>query len=169
MRNPPQPKRPFTEQDTYPCPVCRCGQLSALSLMEAMSCNFCHHMFATNIQQQSIVLADSHLALTWRWSGKTWKGLYREGLEIGWDYFAIGAAFVLLPPLLVGCAAYLFPPIPGTPFAWFPIAWTILAFVAHLACVLWLLVEYYQLPIALYVKALERRLWNRLGRSARSR
>jgi hypothetical protein len=137
--------------------------------MEAMSCNFCHHIFSTNIPQQSIALADSQIALTWHWSGKTWKGLHRAGLGLGWDYLAIGVAFVGLPPLLVGYAAYLFPPMPGTPLAWFPIVWTVLAFFSHLTCVVWLLVEYYQLPVALYFQALEQRLWEQMRTSARSR
>ncbi|MBE9114888.1 hypothetical protein IQ249_03155 [Lusitaniella coriacea LEGE 07157] len=160
MRNAPHSKNCLNEQGIYPCPVCRCGQITVLPLMEAMSCNFCNHIFTTNFEQQLLKLADSQPSLTWRWNGKTWKGLQHPGLQLGWDYLIVAIAFVVLPTAIVGCSAYLFPPIPGTPLAWLPSVWILLTFMAHLACVAWLAVEYYQLPILLYFRAIGRRLFN---------
>jgi hypothetical protein len=77
MHNPPQSNPSFTEQGHYPCPVCRCGQISALSLMEAMSCNRCDRIFTISVPQQSIALAESRRTLTWYWNGETWQALYR--------------------------------------------------------------------------------------------
>ncbi|MBD2578349.1 hypothetical protein [Oscillatoria sp. FACHB-1406] len=153
----------LTEQGTYPCPICRCGSISTLSLMEAMSCSFCHHIFSTDFAQQSIAIADSPMAFSWRWNGKGWKSLRGTRTEFGWDALIIAFVFVLLPPFVVGFAAYLFPPLPGTPGAWFPIAWTIVVFFVHLACVIWLTVEYYQFPINLYARAIGRRWLGRLS------
>ncbi|MDY6784857.1 MAG: hypothetical protein SW833_20330 [Cyanobacteriota bacterium] len=80
----PQPNPPFTEQGHYPCPVCGCGQISALSLMEAMSCNACDRLFIISVPQQSIALAESRRTLTWHWNGQTWQAFYRTmGLHSG--------------------------------------------------------------------------------------
>jgi len=156
----------LTVQNTYPCPVCRCGKISTLPLMDAMGCRFCQHIFTVDWERQVLKLADSQPALTWFWQGKRWKGIYSAGTRVGWGYLAIAIAFVILPTILVGTAAYIFPPIPGAALSWFPILWTVLAFLSHLAGVLWIAIEYYQLPISLYLRAIgqaiARRRWNGL-------
>lgn len=129
--------------------------------MEAFACNFCRHIFTANLEQQVLKMADSQLPLTWRWNGQTWKGLHREGVELGWEYWFVGIAFVILPSTLVGLAAYLFPPMPGSPLAWLPVFWTVLAFLSHLACMGWLVVEYYQFPVFAYLRAVQQRLLDR--------
>ena len=104
----------------YYCPVCRHGEISAMPLMEAMGCNFCRHIFTVNLEKQLLKMADSHLALTWRWDGRNWKGLQKDRLEPSWFYWLAGMAFILIPPLLVGCGAYLFPPLADDPLYWVP-------------------------------------------------
>ncbi|MCW6035919.1 hypothetical protein K4A83_06485 [Spirulina subsalsa FACHB-351] len=138
-----------------PCPVCRSGELTSLTLMDAMSCNFCRHIFVPNGEPDVLTLADSAVALTWRWNGKRWLGVQHGGTIVGWEAGLLGAAFVLFPTMVMGFSAYLFPPLPGSPWAWFPLFWTGLTFCAHLVCVVWLAVEYYQFPVQLYLRAIQ--------------
>jgi hypothetical protein len=143
---------PLSERGVYPCPVCRCGQLTAMTLMEAMSCNTCSHIFAPDWEQQQLKLADSEMALTWHWTGKRWKDPTRAGFDPHWGYWLGGIFFVSLPTGLVGLSAYLFPPLPGSRGSWFPLVWMGIVFCTHLICLLWLAIEYYQFPFFLYLR-----------------
>lgn len=145
----------------YHCPVCRHGEISSLALMDAFACNFCRHIFAANLDDKSIEMVDSHLPLSWRWNGNNWQGIHRPGVELGFGYWVIAILFILLPTAIVGLGAYFFPPLPGAVLGNFSIIWTCLTFFAHLTCVLWLIVEYYQFPILLYVRSLGARLFQR--------
>lgn len=148
----------FHLKGEYPCPVCRHGKIAQMTLMEAFACNFCQHIFTTNFEKQVLKMADSQLPLTWYWNGKNWKGIQREGTEFGWGYIVIGLAFVTLPTGIIVLGAYLFPPLPNSPLSWLPLFWAILTFISHLSCLILLVIEYYQLPIMLYARALRRRL-----------
>lgn len=143
----------------YPCPVCRHGKVSEMLLMETFSCGFCQHIFTTNFDKQLLKMADSQLPLTWYWNGKNWKGIHREGVEIGWVYFVFALGFVCIPTSIIASGMYLFPADQDSLLAWLPLAWTILTFCAHLLCVVWLIIEYYQFPIFLYFRALKRKLF----------
>lgn len=149
----------FHIKGVYRCPVCRHGQISAMPLMEAFACDFCHHIFTVNFDRQLLKMADSQLPLTWQWNGKNWKGLQREGVELGWTYLSAGIAFVAIPTTIIGLGAYLFPPLPGSRLYWLPTFWIVLTFVCHLACLIWLILEYYQFPVFLYFRAMRRRLF----------
>ena len=146
------------EGGEYLCPVCRHGKISRMTLMETFACNFCQHIFTTNIERQQIKMADSQLPLSWQWNGKHWKGTRREEDNLKWTYLVMGSAFVGLPTSIVALGTYLFPPMPNSTLAWLPLFWVGLTFVAHLLCLLMLVVEYYQLPVMLYIGALKRRL-----------
>ncbi len=148
----------FHLKGEYSCPVCRHGKISKMPLMEAFSCSFCQHIFTTNFDKQLLKMADSQLPLTWYWNGKTWKGIHREGAEVGWSYLIFALGFIFLPTAVVGSGMYLFPISNDSFLYWFPLAWTILTFCTHLFCVIWLVIEYYQFPIFLYVRALKRKL-----------
>lgn len=150
-------KTALNYQEVYPCPVCRHGEIATLPLMEAFACNFCQHIFTANLEQQVLKMADSQLALSWYWNGRNWKGARAEGAEMGRGYLFAGILFVLLPTSIVSVSAYLFPPVAGSPLSWLPLFWSILTFLAHLFCLLWLILEYYQFPINLYWRALRRR------------
>ncbi|MDJ0714469.1 MAG: hypothetical protein QNJ54_09640 [Prochloraceae cyanobacterium] len=154
-------KKNLTYSDVYNCPVCRHGEISAIPLMEAFACNFCRHIFTANLEKQLLKMADSQIPLTWRWDGQNWRGMQRQGFEVGWFYWIAGMAFVMIPPTIVGVGAYLFPPLPSDPLFWFPFVWTPLTFLCHLACLLWLVVEYYQFPVLMYLGAITQRLWIR--------
>ncbi|MBR8832191.1 MAG: hypothetical protein N5P05_000749 [Chroococcopsis gigantea SAG 12.99] len=142
----------------YPCPVCRHGEISSLALMEAYACNFCQHIFTANLEKQVLKMADSQIALTWFWNGQNWKGVNREGVDMGWRYGIAAGLFVILPTSIVSTAAYLFPAMPGSNLSWLPIFWSFFTFFAHLSFLFWLVIEYYQFPVNLYLNSLARRL-----------
>jgi hypothetical protein len=142
----------------YTCPVCRHGEVAAMPLMEAFACNFCRHIFTVNLQQQILKIADSQNSLSWRWNGRHWQGIQQEGIDNGWGYGIMAIAFVLLPTMLVGSGAYYFPPLPGSRLAWLPPLWVFLTFITHLSLILWLIMEYYQFPLLLYLKSLRQRI-----------
>jgi len=148
----------FHPQGTYTCPVCRHGQISSLILMDAFACNLCQHIFSVNWEQQLLQMADSQIPLTWHWNGRAWQGENRPGVTLGWEYVFLGLLFALLPPMLIALSAYLFPPLPGSPLFWFPWVWAGLAFLTHFTCLLWLVAEYYQFPVLLYLKISGHRL-----------
>lgn len=157
--HPTQGPIPLSYHGVYRCPVCRYGEISNLAMMDAFACNFCNHIFTANLNQNSIELADSSLPLQWYWNGRRWQGAHRADVELGWGIGLAAIAIVLLPTTLLGLAAYMFPPIPGSNLSWLPVFWTISAFFAHLTIVIWLLVEYYQFPVFVFLKAWRRRWW----------
>ncbi|MEB3827964.1 hypothetical protein [Phormidium sp. CCY1219] len=149
---------PLSYRGVYHCPVCRYGKISELPMMDAFGCQFCNHIFSADIENNSVKLADSSLPLTWYWNGRRWQGAHRAGVELGWPIWIAAIAIVALPPTVVGLAAYIFPPVPGSSLSWLPQFWTVSAFFAHLTIVIWLLVEYYQFPLLVFVRAWRRRL-----------
>ncbi|MBD1883262.1 hypothetical protein [Microcoleus vaginatus] len=153
--------RPFNPQDTYPCPVCRTGQISTLALMDALACNFCQHIYTASVERQSLQMADRQPPVTWHWNGKQWIGAHLEGVEFGWPYLAAAIGLIFLPTTLLGLSAYYFPPVPGSRLSWVPVAWTGLAFLSHLGIVLWLVGEFYQFPVVTYFRAWGRRISRR--------
>ncbi len=148
----------FHLEGEYPCPVCRHGRVREMPMMETFACGFCQHIFTTNFDKQLLKMADSQLPLTWYWNGKTWKGIHREGAEIGWVYLLFAFGFVCIPTSIIASGMYLFPPTEDSLLSWLPLTWTILTFCAHLLCVVWLIIEYYQFPVFLYFRALRRKL-----------
>ncbi|MEM1367121.1 MAG: hypothetical protein AAGG02_03725 [Cyanobacteria bacterium P01_H01_bin.15] len=147
---------------TYPCPICRHGEISTIALMDVFGCNFCQHLFEVSPNYDQLKTADSHLTLSWSWSGRAWRRAQaKDGALNPRLYWLLGGIFVFLPPSLVGLAAYLFPPMPGSNLAWLPWAWTGLTLLTHLGFLLWLMLEYYQFPLQLYLQALNRRWFTR--------
>lgn len=140
-------KHNLNYQDTYPCPVCRHGQISALTLMDAFACSFCRHIFTANLREQSIRVEDSSQPVTWRWNGRTWQAATPVDVNLNLVIWLVGVALVLLPPALIWLSSHTFPPMAGSRWAWFPLIWVGLTFASHFLFVAWLLVEHYQLPI----------------------
>jgi hypothetical protein len=159
-KNKQPPHQDFNLNGIYPCPVCRHGQLTAMSLMEALYCNFCNHIFTVDLQQKLLQMGDTQIALKWYWNGKKWQNRPIEGTQLGWGYGIAGIIFVVLPPTIVGASAYFFPPLPESSFLGFPVVWTILTFLAHLGFLGWLMLEFYQFPFGLYFRAIRRRWAN---------
>jgi len=150
-------KKNLSIEEVYTCPVCYHGQISAMTLMDAFSCNFCNHIFTADMARQSLKIADSSPALSWKWNGKKWKADHPQ-VEWNWAIQLLAVGFILLPTTLIGLSAYFFPPIPGTPLCWLPIFWTGLTFLSHSAIIVNIVIDYYQFPVKLYLKALVRNL-----------
>jgi hypothetical protein len=146
-------ENPLSYQETYPCPVCRCGDLSNIALMDAFGCDVCRHIFTIHPERQLLKMADREPSITWRWNGQNWKGEHIGNLEITWVYGLAALLLILFPPTLIGLSAFLFPPISGRFWAWFPIIWTAITFLSHLLLVLWLIAEAYQFPVFLYLRS----------------
>jgi len=151
----------FSHQGVYPCPVCRFSQLKALHLMDAMACDCCHHIFTPDLERQLLKMADRHPPLIWHWNGRNWTGAHLEGVEWGWFYWIFALALVTLPTLLIGLAAYTFPPTPDSTLSWLPAAWTGLTFLSHLGIVGWLVIEFYQFPVWAYLRVRRQQLFER--------
>lgn len=137
---------------TYPCPVCRCGEISNIALMEAFGCNVCRHIFTIHPERQLLKLADREPSLSWRWNGQTWKGEHIGDLELSWVYWVAAIIIIVLPPSLVGVSALIFPPVSGSQWSCFPFLWTGMTFFSHLILVVWLITEAYQFPVLLYLR-----------------
>ncbi|MGK7923589.1 MAG: hypothetical protein AB4080_26685 [Trichodesmium sp.] len=158
MSSPKNFNKNLSIEEVYTCPVCYHGDISAMTLMEAFSCNFCNHIFIPDLVKQSLHMADSSSPLSWRWNGEKWKANHPQ-VEWSWLIKLLAVGFVLLPTTLIGLTAYFFAPIPGTPLCWLPIFWTGLTFVSHLTIIVNIVIDYYQFPVRLYLKAVIKNLW----------
>lgn len=134
-------------QGTYICPVCRHGHISALTLMDAFACSFCRHIFTANLQNQSVQVVDSSQPMSWRWNGRHWKSTHQDDPNLTLVVWIVGLVLVILPTSIVWLMAYLFPPLPGSAWDWFPNAWLACTLGIHLLMMTWLLAEHYQLPL----------------------
>ena len=144
--------KPLSYDDSYTCPVCRHGQLNALVLIDAFACSFCRHIFTADLIAQSIRLEDNAKPLQWKWVGRTWQPLHpQQGTLTVWTWF-IGFALVIVPSTLVWLSYHTFPPLPDSSGAWLPLIWIALTFGAHASIVLWLFLDYFQLPAYVALK-----------------
>lgn len=139
-------RRSLSYQNIYLCPICRHGQISAIPLMEAFSCDFCRHIFTANLTEQVVRVEDSSQPMTWRWNGQTWQSTNLLSPDLTITLWIVGSVLVLVPTALVWLSSYLFPPLAGSAWVWFPQVWVGFTFLAHFSFVGWLLVEYYQFP-----------------------
>jgi len=152
--------RPLTYQETYLCPICRHGQIEAMALMDAFACDFCRHIFTANLRDQSIRVEDSSQPMTWRWTGRNWLMANQLDMDLTTLVWFVGSLLVVFPPLLIWLSSYLFPPLPGSKWYWFPTVWAGLTFCVHSLGVAWLLAEHYQIPLYITCKV---RLQSLLG------
>ncbi len=151
----------FNYDGTYPCPVCRLGQIKALPLMDAMACDSCRHIFTASLEKQRLFMADRQPSLIWCWNGRTWVGAHTLGVEVGWGYLLIAVAFVLLPPTLFALSTYFLLETPGTSKSWLPAVWTGLIFLSHLGIIGFAVVGFYQFSIRTYLRVIRHRLFER--------
>ncbi len=158
---PPASYQPLSHENTYQCPVCRHGQLSGLTLMDAMACDFCRHIFTLDLEQQILRIEDSSQPTTWRWTGRSWLPLRHHSPDLLTGVWMFAIALTVMPGLLVWLSYQTFPPLPNSRGAWLPGVWTLLTVAAHSSIVLWLLCEYYQFSLYVSTKI---RLQRVLGR-----
>lgn len=158
---PPSDNNRLSYQGVYTCPICRYGQLSALTLTDAFACNFCHHIFTANLQEQSIQVADSSQPLLWRWTGRTWKGIQPHDSELRSIVWLLAIALVAIPSLLVWLSVHTFPPLEGSTLSWLPKVWIGLTFLCHFTFVAWLIMETYQFPFYTVLKVKLRQWFRR--------
>jgi hypothetical protein len=147
-------------QNAYLCPVCRHGQITGLTLMDAFACNFCRHIFTANLVHQSVQVVDSSQPMSWQWNGRKWQAAQRNQLDLTLVVWFVSAALVVLPSSLVWLSAHIFPPLPDSAWSWFPIAWVGCTFSVHFLMMSWLIAEHYQLPFYVSTRI---RLRQRLG------
>jgi hypothetical protein len=140
-------RRTLNYQETYLCPICRHGQISGITLMDAFSCNFCRHIFTANLSEQLVRVEDSSQPMTWRWNGRKWQAAHQISPDLTIAIWLIGTVLVLVPPALIWLSSHTFPPMRGSVWYWFPTVWISLTFGTHFLFVSWLLAEHYQLPV----------------------
>lgn len=140
--------------EDYPCPVCRIGKITSIPLMEAVACDFCHEIFTVNLELKQIKMPSRQPPLVWKWNGFKWNQAQLEGVELGWGYVVAAIAFVIFPTTIIGIGAYYFPPHPDLPLSWIPTIWTLLTFLLHLAIMVWIFIEVYQIPVGAYWRAI---------------
>lgn len=135
-------RKALTYAQTYRCPACASGDLTAIALMDVFACDFCRHLFSANLENQSVHLADSLQPMAWRWNGWRWLTAQQSDTAAGviWT-FAIG--LTLAPVGIIALSNYVFPPLDSSGF---PKTWTMLTLACHSIIALWLLSEYHRWP-----------------------
>ncbi len=126
----------------YLCPVCRHGQISRLTLMDAFACSFCRHLFDLSYAEQLARVLDGPQPITWRWLGDRWA--VPGGQAATPAIWGISLILALVPFSLVGLASYIFPPLPDSRWAWFPEAWSLSVLVLHGLLAAWIVAEHHQ-------------------------
>jgi hypothetical protein len=145
-------QRSLNYQDTYLCPVCRHGEMTALTLMDAFACNFCRHIFTANLREQTVQVADSAQPMAWRWIGRTWQAANQPDFDLTAIIWIIGTVLMLVPPTLIWLSYQIFPPLEGSEWQQFPLIWASVTFCLHFLLVAWLLAEHHQLPFYVMLK-----------------
>ncbi len=137
-----QPTPRLAYEETYRCPACGSGELSAIAMMDIFACNFCRHMFTANLQAQSVQLADSLQPMAWQWNGQRWRTAQQNdtAAAVVWSF---AGALTAAPVAIIAVANYVFPPLEGSQF---PIMWTGLTLMSHSIMSGWLLAEYHRWP-----------------------
>lgn len=143
------------------CPVCRYGNLDEIVLMDAVSCNFCRHIFSVNAAQSILTLEDTVQPARWYWTGQRWAQHFQSDPPQRLWLWGLVTFLVLLPTTLVWVPSQLFPPAPDTAWAVFPVLWTFFTFACHGGLALWLLSEHYQWPLYVRVRILLQQLFAR--------
>jgi hypothetical protein len=147
---------------SYECPVCRHGQIQAMTLMDAYACNFCRHILEANLDQQTVHIVDGVQPMGWRWQGWRWQPIYQTPSDITLTLWVVGLALMVFPAGIVALGGYLFPPREGTTQVNWSLVWATATLLVHSVMVGWLIVEHYQFPPYVLAKIRLRRWLERL-------
>jgi hypothetical protein len=139
-------KSAFNLQDTFPCPICRKGQVQSMVMMETLSCSFCRHIFSADLSQQILRVEDTIPKSTWAWNGDRWTSRNLADVDLTLLVWFTSIFITVIPASLLGLSAYIFPPIGGLQWDSFSVVWSGLTLGSHALIAAWLLVEHYQLP-----------------------
>ena len=138
----PQHQAILAYDQTYRCPACGSGQLSAIALMDVFACDFCRHMFTANLQTQSVQLADSTQPRAWYWNGGSWRTAYQRDTS-AYLIWIFCSGLTAVPVTMIALSNYVFPPLDRSDF---PLMWTGLTLLCHALIAGWLLAEYHRWP-----------------------
>ncbi len=136
------PMRRLSLEENYRCPACGSGELGAIALMDIFACDFCRHVFTTNLQTQSLHLADSLQPMAWQWDGWRWRTA-QQGDTAAVLIWSFAGVLTIIPVGLIALSNYIFPPLEGSSF---PLTWTALTLMSHGIMSAWLLAEYHRWP-----------------------
>lgn len=150
-------ERALTYEEVYCCPACGSGRMSAIALMDAFSCDFCHHIFTANLTTQSVHLADSLQPTAWYWNGLQWRTASQRD-TVAYLVWGFAGGLAIIPVGLIALSNYVFPPLEDSNF---PLMWTGLTLINHGIISLWLLAEYHRWPWYVSSKIRLRRFWTR--------
>lgn len=142
-KQPMTPRKHLRFDETYRCPACGSGELSAIAMMDVFACDFCRHMFTANLESQSVQLADSLQMKAWQWNGWKWHTAAQRADTDAVLMWVFGSVLTVTPVALIAMSNYMFPPLEGSSF---PMMWTGLTLTSHAVISGWLLAEYYQWP-----------------------
>ncbi|RZM77300.1 hypothetical protein [Leptolyngbya iicbica] len=149
----PSTQRPLSLDSAFPCPICRQGTIEAIILTDAFACEFCRHILAANLAQQQVQVVDSSQPLTWGWNGQRWQVMRGDkAQELSMLICILAVVLIVIPASLVWLSGVLFPPLTPTTGLPFSTLWAIITLTAHLTFVLWLVGEYYQIPLYIAAK-----------------
>lgn len=137
-----RPTKRLLYEETYRCPACGSGELSAIAMMDVFACNFCRHLFTANLQTQSVHLADSLQPMAWQWNGWQWRTSQQNDTTAALVW-SVAGVLTLAPVAIIAISNYVFPPLEGSNF---PVMWTGLTLASHSIMSGWLLAEYHRWP-----------------------
>lgn len=149
--------------ETYDCPVCRHGQIQAMTLMDTFACNFCRHILEVNLEQQTVHIVDGVQPMGWRWLGRRWQPIYQGSRDLTITLWVAGLVLVIFPAGIIALGAYLFPPLEASDGVQWSLVWATATLVAHTLMVGWLIAEHYQFPPYVLAKIRWQRLMERLA------
>jgi hypothetical protein len=145
--------RPLSLSDSFPCPICRQGHIEAIALTEAFACEFCRHIMSVDLPAQQVKVVDSSQPLTWLWNGQKWQLCRGEqAAELSAMVIIAALILILFPASVVWLSGAIFPPLTPNAQLSFSTIWSLITLLAHLAFVLWLIGEYYQIPLYIAAK-----------------
>lgn len=121
------------------CPICGCGRLAPMTLMDAYSCTLCLHMFSWTDHEKCLEVLDASMPKSWSWNGHQWqrKKVVFQSMTAAKAMF-IGFT-ICLPVVMIVVAGYVFWHLPNSPFTHLIMLWAAMSLIVHGGLVAWTL------------------------------